>query len=113
MEDIGSLVVKLALDGEKFDSGIKRVNQQLKVVDSSFAASSKIASGMGTSLDSLKSKHTQLNQTLSLQEKKVQMYGQELDKAKSSLNKTATAQSELKSKIDLTGSAYEKSKSSV
>ncbi len=50
MEDIGSLVIKLALDGEKFDSGIKRVNQQLKVVDSSFSTTSKIVIGITKSI---------------------------------------------------------------
>jgi len=70
-EDIGSLAVSIGMDATGFTTGMTKLDQQLKVLNSAFKANTAAVGINGTALDKLKLKSSGYTNTLSTQQNKV------------------------------------------
>lgn len=70
-EEIGSLAVSLGMDASGFESGVKAINRNLRVLTSDFKASTAGLGTNGTALDKLRLKSTNLTGAMGLQSNKV------------------------------------------
>lgn len=71
-DEIGSLNVKVGLDGTGFQEGVSQINRQLAVVRSAFKAASAQIADSGTAVDQAKLKMDSLSQQIELQRQKVE-----------------------------------------
>lgn len=90
-KELGKLVVRVDLDGSKFQSGITGLNRQLKLSESEFKAASQIMGVFGKSTDSLKLKSDFLSNQLSLQKQKVDVLKKSYDESVAAKGKDAKA----------------------
>ncbi|MET7041777.1 phage tail tape measure protein [Clostridium botulinum] len=112
-EDVGSLVVKVAMDNSNFQQGIQNLNRSMSVIQSEFKNATAGLKDHGNGLDGLKSKQEMLSKSIDVQEKIVQKYKDKLKESKDTLSKNAEAQVKLKEKVEAAKSAYEQSKNTL
>ncbi|HBJ2609727.1 phage tail tape measure protein [Clostridium botulinum] len=112
-EDVGSLVVRVAMDNSNFQQGIQNLNRSMKVIQSEFKNATAGLKDHGQGLDGLKSKQEMLSKSIDVQSKIVQQYKDKLKESKDTLNKNAEAQEKLKSKVQASKNAYENSKKTL
>ncbi|MHB9924823.1 phage tail tape measure protein [Clostridium botulinum] len=112
-EDVGSLVVRVAMDNSNFQQGIQNLNRSMKVIQSEFKNATAGLKDHGQGLDGLKSKQEMLSKSIDVQSKIVQQYKDKLKESKDTLNKNAEAQEKLKSKVQASKDAYENSKKTL
>ncbi|MDS1005295.1 phage tail tape measure protein [Clostridium sporogenes] len=112
-EDVGSLVVKVAMDNSNFQQGIQNLNRSISVIQSEFKNATAGLKDHGNGLDGLKSKQEMLSKSIDVQEKIVQKYKDKLKESKDTLSKNAEAQAKLKEKVEAAKSAYEQSKNTL
>ncbi|NFV48088.1 phage tail tape measure protein [Clostridium botulinum] len=110
MEDVGSLVVKIAMDNSNFQQGVQNLNRSMKVIQSEFKNATSGLKEHGKGLEGLKAKQEMLSKSIDVQSKIVQKYKDKLKESKENLNKNAEAQAKLKDKIEDAKKAYEESK---
>jgi len=70
-ETLGSLVVRVGLDGSDFDRGLKNINSQMALAKSEMRAASGSFNNFGKSTDALKTKQTNLAKQYALQGERV------------------------------------------
>ncbi len=99
-EDVGSLVVRVAMDNSNFQQGIQNLNRSMKVIQSEFKNATAGLKDHGQGLDGLKSKQEMLSKSIDVQSKIVQQYKDKLKESKETLSKNEEAQTKLKEKID-------------
>ncbi|HDK7165943.1 TPA: phage tail tape measure protein [Clostridium botulinum] len=112
-EDVGSLVVRVAMDNSNFQQGIQNLNRSIKVIQSEFKNATAGLKDHGQGLDGLKSKQEMLSKSIDVQSKIVQQYKDKLKESKDTLSKSAEAQEQLKSKVQASKDAYENSKKTL
>jgi TP901 family phage tail tape measure protein len=112
-EDVGSLVVKVAMDNSNFQQGIQNLNRSISTIQSEFKNATAGLKDHGNGLDGLKSKQEMLSKSIDVQEKIVQKYKDKLKESKDTLSKNAEAQAKLKEKVEAAKSAYEQSKNTL
>ncbi|EPS56720.1 TPA: phage tail tape measure protein [Clostridium botulinum] len=112
-EDVGSLVVRVAMDNSNFQQGIQNLNRSMKVIQSEFKNATAGLKDHGQGLDGLKSKQEMLSKSIDVQSKIVQQYKDKLKESKETLSKNEEAQTKLKEKIDSAKKAYEESKQTL
>lgn len=112
-EDVGSLVVRVAMDNSNFQQGIQNLNRSMKVIQSEFKNATAGLKDHGQGLDGLKSKQEMLGKSIDVQSKIVQQYKDKLKESKDTLSKNAEAQEKLKSKVQASKDAYENSKKTL
>lgn len=78
-EEIGSMIVRVGLDGADFDKGQKNLLQKMNLVKSEMKASQSQFGKYGNSLDALKSKQVILGKQYSLQGQQVQALKKKYD----------------------------------
>lgn len=78
-EDLGSMIVRVGLDGSDFDRGLKNINSQMKVAKSELRATSSRFDGFGKSVDGLKAKQENLAKQHRLQGQRVQELRKQYD----------------------------------
>ena len=79
---LASLVVKLALDGENFNSGIKKSKPRTKGSQLWIYRLWKCSQRHGQRLNGLKTTHKQLSETLTVENKRLGMYSDALKRQK-------------------------------
>ncbi|WP_061316870.1 phage tail tape measure protein [Clostridium botulinum] len=109
-EDVGSLVVKVAMDNSNFQQEIQNLNRSMKVIQSEFKNATSGLKDHGKGLDGLKSKQEMLGRSIDVQSKIVEQYKDRLKKSKETLSKNSEAQVKLKEKVEAAKNAYEQSK---
>lgn len=112
-EDIGSLVVRVAMDNSSFQQGVQNLNRKMKVIQSEFKQATAGLKEHGNGLDGLKAKQNMLSKSIDIQSKLVEKYKQKLQESKQTLQQTTQKQVDFKSRLDETKSAYEASKISL
>ncbi len=112
-EDVGSLVVKVAMDNSSFQQGVQNLNRSMKVIQSEFKNATSGLKDHGNGIDGLKSKQEMLSKSIDVQEKIVQKYKDKLKESKDTLSKNAEAQAKLKEKVDSSKKSYEESKQTL
>lgn len=113
MSDVGSLVVKVAMDNSNFQQGVQNLNRSMKVIQSEFKNATSGLKDHGKGLEGLKAKQEMLSKSIDVQSKIVQKYKDKLKESKETLNKNADAQAKLKDKIQDAKKAYEESKQTL
>ncbi|KWW17969.1 hypothetical protein AS888_20885 [Peribacillus simplex] len=78
-EEIGSMIVRVGLDGANFDKGQKNLLQKMNLVKSEMKASQSQFGKYGNSLDALKSKQVILGKQYALQGQQVQALKKKYD----------------------------------
>lgn len=109
-EDVGSLVVRVAMDNSGFQQGVQNLNRSMKVIQSEFKNATAGLKEHGKGLDGLKVKQDMLGKSIDVQSKIIQQYKEKLKESKDTLNKNADAQTRLKEKVEASKNAYEQSK---
>jgi phage-related minor tail protein len=99
-KDIGSLSVKIGLDGSSFQAGVGAINKQLAVVKSEFALAASKIGEFGTGTDALKVKADSLTKQIELQKQKVEALNNAFDKSVESKGKDAKATQDLEIKLN-------------
>lgn len=94
-EDLGSMIVRVGLDGTDFDKGAKNLNARMKLAQSELKASASSFDNFGKSIDGLKAKQDGLSKIYDLQGRKVKQLRQQYD----DLVKTQGANSEAALKV--------------
>lgn len=79
---VGNLSVNLSLTSAEFKKGIQDVNRQLKIAQSEFKLTGAGVDGFGKSLDGMKAKSRMLEQSLQLQQSKVEQLRQRYEQLK-------------------------------
>ncbi|MHB1651387.1 MAG: phage tail protein [Desulfitobacteriaceae bacterium] len=80
-EEVGSLVVKIGMDGTGFQGGISNLNQQMKVVQAEFQAASAKLGGFSGATDQMNLKAESLNRQMEIQKEKVSTLKTEFEKS--------------------------------
>ena len=109
-EDVGSLVVRVAMDNSNFQQGVQNLNRSMKVIQSEFKNATSGLKDHSKGLEGLKAKQEMLSKSIDVQSKIVQKYKDKLKESKETLTKNAEAQEKLKSKVEDAKKAYEESK---
>ncbi|MGX8795435.1 phage tail tape measure protein [Fusibacter sp. JL298sf-3] len=109
MEEVGSLVVKLAMENSGFDKGIQNANRKMALAKSEFQKAAQGVRAYGTDLDKLRAKKDYLAKAVEASSEKVSLHKERLSAAKKALDNNATAQEKLREKLDSVKSAYENS----
>ncbi len=78
-EDLGSLIVRVGLDGSDFDRGITNLNSRMKLAQSELKASQSSFNNFGNSIDGLRSKQEGLTRIYDLQGERVKQLRQRYD----------------------------------
>ncbi|MCW6079251.1 phage tail tape measure protein [Clostridium sporogenes] len=112
-EDVGSLVVKVAMDKSNFEEGIQNLNRSMRLVQSEFKNATSGLKDHGKGLDGLKSKQEMLSKTIELQAEKVQKYKAKITESEKTLKDNSKAHAELKEKVDNAKKAYESSEKAL
>lgn len=112
-EDIGSLVVKVAMDNSNFQQGIQNLNRSMSVIQSEFKNATAGLKDHGKGLEGLKSKQEMLSKTIELQAEKVAKYKAKITESEKTLKDNSKAHSELKEKVDNAKKAYESSEKAL
>ncbi|AEB77631.1 tail protein [Clostridium botulinum] len=112
-DDIGSLVVKVAMDNSNFQQGVQNLNRSMKVIQSEFKNATSGLKEHGKGLEGLKAKQEMLSKSIDVQSKIVQRYKDKLKESKETLSKNAEAQEKLKAKVEDAKKAYEESKTTL
>jgi TP901 family phage tail tape measure protein len=112
-EDVGSLVVRVAMDNSNFQQGIQNLNRSMKVIQSEFKNATAGLKDHGQGLEGLKSKQEMLSKSIDVQSKILQQYKDKLKESKDTLSRSAEAQEQLKSKVQASKDAYENSKKTL
>ncbi len=73
-EDVGSLVVRVAMDKSNFEEGIQNLNRSMRLAQSEFKNATAGLKDHGQGLDGLKSKQEMLSKSIELQTEKVAKY---------------------------------------
>lgn len=109
-DEIGSLVVKLAMSDASFKEGIQNLNRQMRLIDSDFKKTMSVSQDFGQTIDGLKAKSQYLSESISTQRKILTEYQSALKKSKQNLEEISLKQVDLKQKIESTKVAYETSR---
>lgn len=112
-QDIGNLVVKVAMDNSNFQQGVQNLNRSMRKVQSEFKVATAGSKEYGTGLEGLKAKSTMLSKTVDLQSQKVKMNRDKFEESKKTLDDNVKKQTELKTKVEAAKTAYEKSKKTL
>lgn len=109
-EDVGSLVVRVAMDNSNFQQGIQNLNRSMKIIQSEFKNATSGLKDHGKGLETLKDKQEMLSKTLDVQVQIVNKYKGKISESKIALENNAKAHAELKAKVDNVKKAWEDSK---
>lgn len=108
-EDVGNLVVKVALENSNFQKNIQEMNRQIRGATAEFKNSTSGLGKYGKSLDVLESKSKMLSNQVEAQSKILSEYKNRLKESKDNLDKNAKAQVETKAKLEELNKEYENS----
>ncbi len=97
-EDVGSLVVRVAMDNSNFQQGIQNLNRSIRVIQSEFKNATAGLKDHGQGLDGLKSKQEMLSKTVELQTEKIAKYRTKIKESEETLNDNTKAHTKLKEK---------------
>ncbi|WP_368657628.1 phage tail tape measure protein [Metabacillus halosaccharovorans] len=78
-DDLGSMLVRVGLDGTEFDKGVKNINSRMKLAQSELKASSSSFENFGKTVDGLKVKHDNLSKQYQLQGERVKQLRKQYD----------------------------------
>ncbi|MHB8036175.1 phage tail tape measure protein [Clostridium botulinum] len=112
-EDVGSLVVKVAMDNSSFQQGVQNLNRSMKVIQSEFKNATAGLKDHGNGLDVLKSKQEMLSKSIDVQNKIVEKYKSKITESKKALEENKKAHIELKGKVEQAKKAYENSEKAL
>lgn len=100
------ITAKMVLDSSGFNNGIQGVNQQLKLAQSEFKASSERLGVFGTETDKLRANTEGLSKQIDLQRQKVDIYKSSIDKTTEKLQANVKTRDELKKSLDEANTKY-------
>ncbi|WP_019850624.1 phage tail tape measure protein [Desulfitobacterium sp. PCE1] len=100
------ITAKMVLDSTGFNSGIQGVNQQLKLAQSEFKASSEQLGVFGTNSERLKATTEGLSRQIDLQRQKVDIYQSSIQKTTEKLQNNIKARDDLKKKLEEATAKY-------
>ncbi len=112
-EDIGELVVKVAMEDSSFKQGVQSLDRNLRVVQSEFKSATAGLADHGKGLDGLKAKADMLGKSLETQAKIVEAYKSKLKESQSTLESNAKKQIELADAVTKAEKAYKDSKTAL
>ncbi|WP_243895681.1 phage tail tape measure protein [Clostridium botulinum] len=112
-EDVGSLVVRVAMDKSNFEEGIQNLNRSMRLVQSEFKNATAGLKDHGQGLDGLKSKQEMLSKSIELQAEKVAKYKAKITESEKTLEDNSKAHEKLKEKVDNAKKAWEDSEKSL
>lgn len=108
-EDVGNLVVKLALDNSGFQRGIQNMNREIRKATSEFKNSIAGTDRFENSLDKLEAKSKMLTKQIDAQSKILESYKNKVKESTDRLNKNKNTQEELLSSISKVEKSYKES----
>ncbi len=106
--DLGSMKVGIQFDTSQLESGLKTINKQMAVVDSSIRTGTSGFDALGKSSDSLKTKIDGLNQKIELQKQKIDLLKTAHAESVSSKGEDAVATQNLEIKLNNATTALNK-----
>lgn len=112
-EDVGSLVVRVAMENSSFQQGVQNLQRSMKVIQSEFKNATAGLKDHGKGLDGLKAKADMLSKSLEAQAKIVKQYEDKLKESQSTLESNAKKQVELASAVDKAEKAYKDSEQTL
>ncbi|MBD5564419.1 phage tail tape measure protein, partial [Clostridium botulinum] len=112
-EDVGSLVVRVAMDKANFEEGIQNLNRSMRLAQSEFKNATSGLKDHGQGLDGLKSKQEMLSKSIELQAEKVAKYKAKITESEKTLEDNSKAHEKLKEKVDNAKKAWEDSEKSL
>lgn len=112
-EDVGSLVVKVAMEDSSFQQGVQNLNRNLKVIQSEFKSATAGLADHGKGIEGLKAKADMLNKSLEAQAKIVEAYQSKLKESQSTLESNAKKQIELANAVTKAEKAYKDSETAL
>jgi hypothetical protein len=89
--NLGNLVVRIDLDGTRFDKGMATLNRQMRLVKSEFKATGAILGNSGKQLDHYQLKADTLTKQLTIQQRKVEVLRESYEKSTQEKGKDARA----------------------
>lgn len=78
-DNLGSMIVRVGLDGTDFDKGVKNLNAKMKLAQSELKASSSSFENFGKTVDGLKIKYDNLSKQYQLQGERVKQLRKQYD----------------------------------
>ncbi|AWZ48459.1 phage tail tape measure protein [Clostridiaceae bacterium 14S0207] len=108
-EDIGSLVVRVAMDNSNFQDGINNLNRSIRKAQSEFKNATAGFKDHGKSLEGLKAKQELLSKYIEAQTKVVEKYKAKITESENTLKNNEIAHIKLKEKVENAKKAYEES----
>ncbi|MBN3405739.1 phage tail tape measure protein [Clostridium botulinum] len=112
-EDVGSLVVRVAMENSDFERGIQNLNRSMRLIQSEFKNATVGLKDHGQGLDGLKSKQEMLSKTIELQTEKVAKYRTKVKESEETLNDNIKVHTKLKENVDNAKKAWEDSEKSL
>ncbi|NEZ47925.1 phage tail tape measure protein [Clostridium niameyense] len=113
MADIGSLVVRIAMDNSNFQQGIQNINRSMKLIQSEFKNATAGLKDHGKGLDGLKAKQKMLSSSIEAQSGKLIKYKDKIKESENALKNNEIAHIKLSEKVDNARKAYEDSAKSL
>ena len=112
-ESVKDLVVKLAFEHGDTKAQISAIRNELKLLDSGFAASAAMAAGMSQGLNQTGSAADQLRAKLSAQQQLVEKYGTAIEQANEKLAKSQARYKETGASLDQLKAKYAEQDASI
>ncbi|KNF06981.1 phage-like minor tail protein, partial [Gottschalkia purinilytica] len=113
MSDVGSLVVRVAMENSSFNQGVQNLQRSMRVIQSEFKNATAGLGEHGKGLEGLKAKQEMLSKSIDVQRDIVDKYKNKLKESKDTLDKNTESQVKLKEKVDQAKKAYEESKNTL
>ena len=112
-ESVKDLVVRLAFEHGDTKAQISAINQELKMLDSGFAASAAVAAGFSGGLNQTGAAADQLRQKLASQQQLVERYGTAIEQANEKLSKSQARYQEVGRELDQLKGKYAEQESGI
>lgn len=103
---MGQAILRVGADIKEFNQATKTMQQQMKLVDSSFKANMAEVKNTGTAYDGLKTKQTMLTEKIELGTKQVETHKNKIATLETTLAKQKTTQQELATRVTETTKKY-------
>lgn len=103
---MGQAILRVGADIKEFNQATKTMQQQMKLVDSSFKANMAEVKNTGTAYDGLKTKQTMLTEKIELGTKQVETHKNKIATLETTLAKQKSTQQELATRVTETTKKY-------
>lgn len=112
-EDIGSLVVRVAMENSSFEQGMQSLNRSLKIIESDFKTATARLGEHGKGIEGLKTKVDMLSKSIDVQSKIVKEYEDKIKQSNLTLENNAKNQIKLADSVVKAEKAYKDSQKTL